>query len=228
MLSPQRVRVAPTALFALVAVVSALLLSGCVRKKPRTPAAKMPRVGTVETGIASWYGHPYHGRKTANGEVYDMETMTAAHRTLPFNVRVRVRNLANNKTVDVRINDRGPFVRGRIIDLSRAAARAIDLIGPGIAKVRVEVAALPSRSPSLESYAVQVGAFRERANADQMRRRMEQRFGPAQLVLREGAPPLWRVLVGNEQTVEQAAALAANIQAGGDDAFVVRLDAVSQ
>src|SRR5882724_11132402 len=103
------------------------------------PAASAAAAGSIERGLASWYGHPYHGRRAADGEIYDMETMVAAHKTLPFNTWVRVVNLRNNKTVEVRIIDRGPFVEGRIIDLSRAAANAIDLIGPGVGPVRIEV-----------------------------------------------------------------------------------------
>jgi rare lipoprotein A (peptidoglycan hydrolase) len=93
--------------------LAAFAAAGCAHKHP----------GYTETGIASWYGHPYHGRPAADGEIYDMETMVAAHRTLPLNTWVRVYDLDNNKTVEVRIVDRGPFVDGRIIDLSHAAAR---------------------------------------------------------------------------------------------------------
>jgi rare lipoprotein A len=105
----------------------------------------MPSVkrGYTEDGIASWYGHPYHGRKTANGETYDMDKQTAAHKTLPFGVWVEVRNKRNSKTVEVRINDRGPFIGGRIIDLSREAARKIDMIGPGTSPVRIKVIRTP-------------------------------------------------------------------------------------
>ena len=92
-----------------------------------------------QTGMASYYAHEFHGRKTASGERYNMNDLTAAHRTLPFNTRVKVTNLSNKKTVIVRINDRGPFKKGRVIDLSLAAAKKIDLIGPGSAKVRIEV-----------------------------------------------------------------------------------------
>ncbi len=91
-------------------------------------------MGSTEIGIASWYGHPYHGRQAANGEIYDMEKLTAAHRTLPFDTWVRVENISNGKTVEVRITDRGPFVGDRIIDLSHAAAREIEMIGPGRCK----------------------------------------------------------------------------------------------
>lgn len=90
-------------------------------------------------GIASWYGHPFHGRLTANGETYDMGKITAAHKELPFNTKVRVTNLSNGKSVVVRINDRGPFVKGRIIDLSKESARMIDMVDAGISKVHLSI-----------------------------------------------------------------------------------------
>jgi rare lipoprotein A len=124
----------------------------------------------------------------------------------------------------VRINDRGPFVDGRIIDLSRAAAREIRMLGPGTAKVRLRVTAVPGQV-SDGYFAAQAGAFRNRANAERLRRDMERRFGSARLILRNGDPSLWRVLVGHESTVEDAAALAQRIQAQVGPAFVVRVDA---
>jgi rare lipoprotein A len=183
-------------------------------------------VGAAEEGVASWYGHPYHGRPSASGEIYDMEKLTAAHRTLPLGSWVRVENLANHKTVDVRINDRGPFYDGRIIDLSHAGAKAIDLIGPGTARVRVEVISLPAGSgPSL--FAVQVGAFREKSNAERLRQEMQTRYGKARLVLRPGEPAMWRVLVGAEPTQEGAGALRSKIRHDSGQSnsfFVVRMD----
>ena len=101
--------------------------------------ASEPRQGSGEVGIASWYGYPYHGRTAADGTIYDMEQSTAAHRTLPLGTWVRVTNLQNRTFVDVRITDRGPFVDGRIIDLSRAAARTIDVLDRGVAPVRVDI-----------------------------------------------------------------------------------------
>mgnify|MGYP002624784961 FL=1 len=95
--------------------------------------------GGVEYGEASWYGKPYHGRKTASGEKYNMNELTAAHRTLPFGTKVKVTRLDNGRSVVVRINDRGPFVRGRVIDLSREGAKKIDMVNDGIADVRVEI-----------------------------------------------------------------------------------------
>jgi rare lipoprotein A len=104
-----------------------------------SPPAEWPL--TTVTGIASYYGKEFHGRKTANGETFDMNAMTAAHRTLPFGTTVRVTNLANDKIVTVRINDRGPFIKGRIIDLSYGAAKSIDLLSIG--QVRLEVLKYP-------------------------------------------------------------------------------------
>src|SRR6266478_3501348 len=140
-----------------VAVAAWLFLSGCGGKKRVPPAAA--RLGSTESGVASWYGHPYHGRRAANGEIYDMEKMTAAHRTLPFGTWVRVKNLENDQTVDVRITDRGPFARGRILDLSHAAAVSIATIGPGTAKVKITVIAKPAAvETAVALFAVQVGA----------------------------------------------------------------------
>jgi rare lipoprotein A len=106
-----------------------------------------PRDGASQTGIASWYGDPYNGRRTASGEVFDMEKMTAAHRAWPFGTIVGVRNLDNGKYVRVKINDRGPFVRGRIIDLSRGAAREAGMLGAGLAKVKLTVISAPAAPP---------------------------------------------------------------------------------
>lgn len=120
-----------------------LLISGCSLVTRPTPPPSFPETGQTETGIASWYGPGFHGRTTANGETYDMEAMTAAHKTLAFGTMVRVDHLDNGRSVRVRINDRGPFVDGRIIDLSRRAARELDMLGAGIARVRVIVVETP-------------------------------------------------------------------------------------
>ena len=178
-----------------------------------------------ETGIASWYGYPFHGRRAAGGEIYDMEKFTAAHRTLRFNTRVRVVNLSNAKVVDVRINDRGPFVDGRIIDLSKAAAGTIDLIRPGITPVRVDVIDAPAASLD-DHFAVQVGAFQERDNAERCLELMRSRYGFARLTARDGDPVLWRVQVGSMPTKERARTLANRIrqESGQNTVFVVRID----
>jgi len=214
----------------LLTVSIALFLAGCGHK-PRAQRVPPPpgsvRVGYAETGLASWYGHPYHGRRAANGEIYDMEQMTAAHRTLPFNTWVRVQNLENHRTAEVRIIDRGPFVDGRVIDVSHAAARQLEFLGPGTARVRFTVVRLPE-APETALFAVQVGAFQDRWNAERVRRRMEKRYGVARLSLREGTPSVWRVLVGSEASENAAAELAGRIRKDSGEnatAFVVRIDA---
>ena len=209
-------------------LVGLLLLAGCAKKK-HTSSSHVPRAPQgPETGIASWYGHPYHGRAAANGEIYDMEKMTAAHRTLPFGTWVRVTNLTNEKNVDVRIIDRGPFIDGRIIDLSHSAARAIDLIGPGVARVRIDIIYAPSTAAAVERYAIQIGAFQDRGRADRMRESMQQQFGSARVVLRQGRPDLWRVLVGTASNLDDANVLAGQIRAAVGEALVVRLDNTPQ
>jgi rare lipoprotein A len=130
-----------------------------------------PRAGIVfEQGKASWYGAPFHGRQASSGEIYDMNKLTAAHRTLPFNTMVRVTNTANGKSTTVRITDRGPFVDNRIIDLSYAAAKEIGSVGPGVVPVRLEI--LSAIDPNAGFFTVQIGAFRDRANAEKLRDRL--------------------------------------------------------
>jgi rare lipoprotein A len=222
---------APAAFCALIAVACAFALGGCAKRRTaRAPVTHAPSTTPKpgETGLASWYGHPYDGRQAADGEIYDMETLVAAHRTLPFGTWVRVTNLGNAKTVDVRIIDRGPFVDGRIIDLSHAAAQKIDLIGPGIAQVRLDILSAPPVARAAATfYAVQVGAFADRARAEQVRSAMERRYGTARLVLRQGNPPLWRVLAGRESSEEGAEQLRQRLGGEADRCFVVRLDDIS-
>jgi len=211
-------------------LMAVIVVAGCGHKKHArvTPPPAVVKPGHTETGIASWYGHPYHGRAAANGEIYDMEKMTAAHRTLPFNTWVRVYDLDNNKTTEVRIIDRGPFIDGRIIDLSHAAAREIEMIGPGVARVRIEVIRTPPNvTPAL--FAVQVGAFRNKGSAEGLRQRMADRYGSARLLQRPENPDVWRVLVGAEPTEEAAGQLAARIRQDSVEkstGFIVRIDSM--
>jgi len=153
-----------------------------------------------------------------------MEKLTAAHRTLPFGTFVRVTNLDNGKIVEVRITDRGPFVAGRIIDLSHAAARQIEMIGPGVARVRLDVLSQPVVAAADNWYAVQAGAFQDKDRAERLRASLEHDYGPVRVVLRKGYPQLWRVLVGKEHTEDAALNLAARIRTVAGSAMVVRLD----
>jgi len=134
-----------------------LCIYSCRSEKPVTA----PPTGYVEVGEASWYGPGFHGRMTSSREIFDMEDLTAAHQTLPFGTMVEVTNLENSRTVTVRINDRGPFVKNRIIDLSYAAARMLGLVGPGTARVRLEVVGFENRElgSEKEKTIIQLGSF---------------------------------------------------------------------
>ena len=157
-----------TGLLAAALTVGALI-SGC---RPRL----LPVVNGVQSGIASWYGQEFHGRPTSNGEIYNMHELTAAHRTLPFGTVVEITNILNGRTVTVRINDRGPFVGNRIIDLSYAAARMLDMVGPGTIPIRLEVVKEVLPAPAGQRFAVQVGAFILRDNADAMAAKLRPDF----------------------------------------------------
>jgi len=151
----------------------AALLTSCARMIPPSTGG-----GQALSGVASWYGEDFQGRFTSNREIYNMFDMTAAHKTLPFGTRVMVTNLNNGKSVAVRINDRGPFVGERIIDLSYAAARVIDMVGSGTAPVRLDIlgVALSAASRTLPRYSVQVGAFVYEDNARELERRLRAKY----------------------------------------------------
>lgn len=186
--------------------------------------------GEIEKGLASWYGEPFHGQKAASGELYDMERLTAAHRTLPFGTNVRVRRLDSGASVVVRINDRGPEPESRIIDLSRAAAMELGIMAPGVVPVAVEVldgpvANAPASNPKA-LFAVQVGTFRNIDNARRTRDAMQQRYGAARMVAHYRDGELWSVLAGERTTRAEAESLAAEIRAlaqGMESAYVVPL-----
>ncbi|HEY6465856.1 MAG TPA: septal ring lytic transglycosylase RlpA family protein [Candidatus Acidoferrales bacterium] len=179
----------------------------------------------VEQGIASWYGPQFDGHRTSNGEIYDMHQFTAAHRTLPFGTLLRVTNLTNGLQTEVRINDRGPFVANRIIDLSLSAAKAIQMVGRGTAQVRLEVVSgVPS--PEAGFFGVQVGAFLVKDNADKFRDRLAARY-PSVSVVPYDSPDgtYYRVRVGRVSTEDEAQQLATQLQANDQlTTFVVRLD----
>ncbi len=158
--------------------------------------------GAAVDGRASYYGDPYHGRATANGETFDKNKMTAAHRTLPFHTWVRVENQLNGKDVDVRINDRGPFVGGRIIDLSEGAARQIDMIRSGVVPVRLAIikeAPASSGGRSITEdvfYVIQLGAFGSEPAAQDLRRRFESKYTGIYVDRPTGDSPLYKVRIG--------------------------------
>ena len=178
----------------------------------------------VEEGIASWYGVPFNGRRTSDGEIYDMHQLTGAHRTLPFGAVVRVTNLLNGRQTEVRINDRGPFVANRIIDLSLAAAQAIGLVGTGTAPVRLEIVSGPN--PQLGFFGIQVGAFLLQDNAERLKERLETRYSPVNVVIFDSpGGRFYRVRVGRLASEAAANQLAEELRADGRlVTFVIRLD----
>lgn len=181
---------------AVAACLALAVLAGCASPRGRRgvePRREPPRVerGYTEKGIASWYGPGFHGRQTANGETYDMWAMTAAHKTLPFDAMVEVHNLDNGMRTTVRINDRGPFIRGRIIDLSRAAAEAIEMVGPGVARVKIRVVGAPAAERSRRArhdgpFRVQAGAFRDPVRARGLVRALERDYPSARVRSADG------------------------------------------
>jgi len=193
-----------------------LLAYGCASAKPRTAGS------TYQRGVASWYGPGFHGKFTASGERYDMEAMTAAHPTLPFGTLVEVRNLDNGLATTVRINDRGPFKKNRIIDLSRAAARAIGMLGPGTA--RVELVAFGVQPAGPGAFAVQVGAFREARRAEELTARLRSDYPTVEV----RSDSVWhRVQVGRFSSRGAAETLERELRALGYGAIVVPLGAAA-
>ncbi len=227
-------------------VLALVLVSACAKRVPpppgRVPPTQRPYTikgrtyhplpharGFQEVGLASWYGPGFHGRKTASGEIYDQNAMTAAHKILPMNTWVEVTNLENGRKVRVRINDRGPFVDGRVIDLSRAAAARLGIIGPGTAQVRLVALGYRQRGPAgaptgfvqpasyhTGTFTVQVGAFVNESNAWRLAARLRPKWGQV-FVKRfdRGDKVFYRVRVGKLRRLEAARALQRRLRAAG-------------
>ncbi|HVM98443.1 MAG TPA: septal ring lytic transglycosylase RlpA family protein [Candidatus Acidoferrales bacterium] len=211
----------------LVVVVGlSTILAGCGLFRSRPTIEERP--GATQTGVASWYGPGFHGNNTSSGEVYDQNELTAAHQTLPLGTLVSVSNLDNGRQVEVRVNDRGPFAKGRIIDLSYAAARALDMIGPGTANVRVEVvgASRSNRLPT-SAYAVQVGSFSDHDNALRLKTTLARRFDGVYVATSDGnAGRFYRVRLGRFNRREDALRTARAVVPLGLTAIIVE-DGVS-
>lgn len=222
-------------------LLAALLLQGCAmfssapthrggsgQGKPYTIRGKTyyPLTsgdGFVEEGIASWYGSDFHGKTTANGERYDMYSMTAAHKILPFNTQVKVTNLQNGKSIVVRVNDRGPFVADRIIDLTHTGATKIGMMGPGTARVRVEtVGAVPAikNGDIMGNFYVQVGAFSRKDNAERLVAKFKSQGLNARMYYVDYIY-LWRVQAGPYPSVNAAESARGDLLAHYPGSFVV-------
>ncbi|RLJ00082.1 MAG: septal ring lytic transglycosylase RlpA family lipoprotein [Candidatus Aenigmatarchaeota archaeon] len=240
-------------------IILAFFLSSCsvLKPAPGTPGKPSPRDtarptpykalgkwyqpvesshGFRQRGLASWYGRKFHGRKTSNGETYDMYKISAAHKTLPFGTYVRVHNLSNGKKLDVRINDRGPFVRGRIIDLSFKAAQELGIVGPGTASVEiVAMGVAVKQEPEIKNkkaykpvdyysgnFTFQVGAFIERENAEKLKVKLEQKYKNAHIAkFDNGSQIFYRVRVGKFSTLQQALAQEKIMTDDGYDPIII-------
>jgi len=200
------------------AVLLALLLGGCASERYARPSE-----GTVQRGLASWYGTEFHGKATASGEVYDMYGVSAAHRELPLGTRIEVKNLDNGRSIKLRVNDRGPFVRGRVLDLSYGAARELDMVNAGVARVEIrvlEVGRGPSGPHRGTRYTVQDGAFRAPVNARAVEAKLAGLDGVVVLADEE-----WhRVRVGLFESREEAEKVLRQVRHKGLDAVIVAVE----
>ncbi len=217
-------------LAALAALIGVLIaVGGCAKSvsyPPRAPAAFPPQ--RYQVGWASWYGPKFHGRRTSSGEVFNMYDLTAAHLALPLGTRVMVTRLDNGRSAKVRINDRGPFVKGRILDLSYAAARVLHMEKVGVARVRLEVLDRPASSAaaySLEEYTVQVGSFIYRRNAMNLKSELNRKF--RNVFINLYTTPVnryYRVRVGTFRSREAAMGTAQRLAAEGHRVYISPLD----
>jgi rare lipoprotein A len=219
-----------------------LVLASCSSHKPprgAPPSAAVP--GQTQEGMSSWYGKEFDGRPTASGERFDMNGISAAHRTLPLGTLVRVTNLDNDREVELRINDRGPFVKGRILDCSYGAAKSLGFAGAGLARVRIEVLEtakerprrapppgeilVASQTPAQQvldgTFTVQAGAFLNQANALRFRDQLAKTYGDAYVIKFRD---FYRVRVGHLNTEEEADLLQERIRSSGGESFVTRND----
>jgi rare lipoprotein A len=250
----RRPALCPLSCLLFLLLLGSALLSGCGHKAAQTPvpappslpqekpATTPPPAETTgenekidvpagakpifeETGMASWYGAPYHNRRGSNGETYNMNAMTAAHLTLPLGSIVRITNLKNGHSAVVRITDRGPFVVGRIVDLSLAAAKALDVYLPGTAKVRLQVLQAPVPLDTGGRWAVQIGSFTGQKAAAELAEHLQKRYQTAKVLKFVSPVGDWwvrvRVLDDDRQ---RATALAHETETAEGSVFLVRLD----
>lgn len=215
----------------ILAVGAVLVMGSCAGKAvPEGPiSADLPSVtspvpDTVfrETGVASWYGRDFHGRTTASGENFDQNGISAAHRTLPLGTVLNVTNLDNFKSIKVRINDRGPFVKGRVLELSFGAAKELDFVTQGTARVKLE-SVLPVKDVAV--YTVQAAAFAEEENAKTLKARLQRKYETVYIVSREtNVGTFFRVRVGAYPSEEKAERIAGKLTLDGLEPVVVRKD----
>lgn len=233
----------PCALVATLAL--SFLVSGCRHRHVEAPAVPPPPAETEqppqqpytaspseqrgkalysEVGIASWYAAPHRNARSANGQIYDQNAMTAANRTLPLGSIVRVTNLKTHQSAVVTITDRGPFVRDRILDLSRAAALKVGVWGPGTARVRVDLLQSPRALMPAGRWCVQIGAFHHSGSANKLRDRLQREYPSANVIDFRGATGYWVRIRPDGETHRDAEEIARLVRPQEGTAYVVRLD----
>lgn len=205
----------PRPLFILIAII---IISSCT-----FPASKPPYAASyIERGIASWYGPDFHGRPTSSGEIYDMYGLTAAHKLMPLGTTAKVTSLENGRSVVVKINDRGPFVEGRIIDLSYSAAAALEMVNTGLSTVEIEVL---KWGEIITDFTVQVGSFIVEENALRLKKRLGQKYPDVYIMSYETKDKtFYRVRVGATKDMSAAEQLSGELSAAGFSTFITRKD----
>ncbi|MGE5215642.1 MAG: septal ring lytic transglycosylase RlpA family protein [Chloroflexota bacterium] len=202
-----------------------LLAAGCSIPPSRVRVPERPATPLSQTGIASWYGPGFHGKATASGDVYNQNDLTAAHQTLPLGTRVMVTNLENGRSTEVTINDRGPFAKGRIIDLSYSAAQLLEMVGPGTALVRVDVIDSPMRIQTIRDsldYTLQLGSFARLENAQQLRDRLAKSYGDVMIApLQSKDATFYRVQLGKFSSRFDAEERARQISQAGYSVIIM-------
>lgn len=179
---------------------------------------------STEEGMASWYGPPYHNRRGANGQVFDQNALTAAHRTLPMNSLLKVTNLQTGQSVVVRVTDRGPFVQGRLLDLSLASAKAAGVWRPGVARVRVDIYQTPSPIEDGGRWCVQVGAFKRGDEALKLRDHLLRKYHTANVIEFTGPTGHWVRIRPQNDDKAKATQIASELTPVEGNAYLVRLD----
>jgi len=198
----------------LVCGYAIFMLSACA-------GIQYPKPEDVQTGLASWYGPKFHGKTTSNQETFDMYDMTAAHRTLPFGTYVMVTNLDNDKSVSVRINDRGPFIKGRIIDVSYAAARMLDMIESGVVPVRIEVLPDQTQIGTSQRFSVQVGSFVQKSNAESLKTELRREYKSAYISIYKTSHHLFYQVRIKAEGLQDARRICHKLISDGYSAFVL-------
>ncbi|HAS17489.1 MAG TPA: septal ring lytic transglycosylase RlpA family protein [Nitrospiraceae bacterium] len=202
----------------LLIIIVSIIITSCTLPAYKSPYA----AGYVERGVASWYGGEFHGRPTSSGEIYDMYSNTAAHKLIPLGTIARVTNIENRRSVVVKINDRGPFIEGRIIDMSYSAANEIGMVNMGLANVEIEIL---KWGEVISDFTIQVGAFLIEENALRLQKRLGYKYSDVYIApYITNNKKFYRVRIGVKKEIREAEQLASQLSADGFTTFITRKD----